>query len=342
MDFIYIHGKLSTFLNLTYESLILLLFCGWGLVTAASHILQGTQKKTVRSSEKDWQFLYCARTNWANISRKISSRNEFVKSIEVDWSQFNSSRWTPTDKTQCIWGHWTGQGPQLHGRWSARSGGHRGLRETRSVWTAVQRFATAQRVVNGDRFGDGHLGHQQWQLAITTLGANLWSSAVLLPGDPKHFGLWKNLGKWWKCEALWSKVLQSLCFCSELLAGALCDHQCLHFAAGFSNHSPATYRSLRLLHHADWGLFCVWVSQLFALYSEDWIERKDKFWKIQPHPWNSSVKCLNCSQGAKRWRIFDTSAAVPRWPVLDAGMSDRPTLKDSVFKERLAASLQVN
>ena len=34
---------------------------------------------------------------------------------------------------------------------------------------------------------------------------------------------------------------------------------------------------------------------------------------------------IHCSlaQGAKRWRIFDTSKAVPRWPVLDAGMSDR-------------------
>lgn len=30
------------------------------------------------------------------------------------------------------------------------------------------------------------------------------------------------------------------------------------------------------------------------------------------------------AEGAKRWRIFDTSSpAVPRWPVLDAGMSDR-------------------
>ena len=86
MDFIYIHGKLSTFLNLTYESLILLLFCGWGLVTAASHILQGTQKKTVRSSEKDWQFLYCAWTNWANIEKLAAETNSSsqLKSIEVN------------------------------------------------------------------------------------------------------------------------------------------------------------------------------------------------------------------------------------------------------------------
>ncbi|CAL1142210.1 unnamed protein product [Cladocopium goreaui] len=45
------------------------------------------------------------------------------------------------------------------------------------------------------------------------------------------------------------------------------------------------------------------------------------------------------TEGAKRWRIFDTSAAVPRWPVLDAGMSDRGKAGDVLYLEQVGPLL---
>ena len=45
------------------------------------------------------------------------------------------------------------------------------------------------------------------------------------------------------------------------------------------------------------------------------------------------------TEGAKRWRIFDTSKAVPRWPVLDAGMSDRGKAGDVLYLEQVGPLL---
>ena len=49
------------------------------------------------------------------------------------------------------------------------------------------------------------------------------------------------------------------------------------------------------------------------------------------------VFCI-VKQGVKRWRIFDTSTAVPRWPVLDAGMSDRGKAGDVLYLEQAEAT----
>ncbi|CAK9086968.1 unnamed protein product [Durusdinium trenchii] len=45
------------------------------------------------------------------------------------------------------------------------------------------------------------------------------------------------------------------------------------------------------------------------------------------------------TEGAKRWRIFGPGAATPRWPVLDAGMSDRGKAGDVLYLEQVGPLL---
>lgn len=41
------------------------------------------------------------------------------------------------------------------------------------------------------------------------------------------------------------------------------------------------------------------------------------------------------TEGSKRWRVFNTSSAVPIWPVVDAGMSDRGKHGDVLYLEQV-------
>ena len=177
MDFIYIHGKLSTFLNLTYESCY---FVAEDWLQPLHTSCKEPRKRQFGVQRRTGSFCTAYRQTGPTSAEKLAAETNSssqLKSIEV-----NSIH---------LFGHF---GPPLtkHGAFEAigQAKAHSFMaddqRDREATEASVrqgpcgqlpcnglQRFATAQRVVNGDRFGDGHLGHQQWQLAITTLGANL-------------------------------------------------------------------------------------------------------------------------------------------------------------------------
>ena len=45
------------------------------------------------------------------------------------------------------------------------------------------------------------------------------------------------------------------------------------------------------------------------------------------------------TEGAKRWRIFGSSCFAPKWPVLDASMSDRGKAGDVLYLEQVGPML---